>query len=79
MRRIQVYYGKSGGALDMTATATADTYTPADLVGAIANSTGYIFPGTHSSTCSIMCPCTCPCTRMAPPMSMRCKLSLLCL
>ena len=29
----------------MTAAATVDTYTPEDMVGPIANSTGYIFPG----------------------------------
>ena len=43
----QVYYGKSGGALSMSAVATVDTYMPSDMVGPIANSTGYIFPGTY--------------------------------
>ena len=43
---VQVYYGPQGSPLTMTAIATPDTYYPADLYGPIANSTGYIFPGT---------------------------------
>ena len=36
-----------------SAQATADTYTPADLYGPIANSTGYIFPGAPQPTCRL--------------------------
>ena len=49
---MQVYYETAASDPDgvallvkMSANATLDTYTPADLYGPIANSTGYIFPG----------------------------------
>ncbi len=42
---MQVHYGVKGGNLTQFAEATSDTYTAADLCGAIANASGYIYPG----------------------------------